>query len=317
MSRASILLLEDDEKLRTMLQMVLEDEGYAVKAVPNGDDAIREAAGETYDLIVTDIRMEGTDGLDALAAVKEQRPEIGSVVITGYSTEADCIRAVRLGVNDYLRKPFRVEELLEAIEKALSRRHQQGQAEQAQLALLRTLLWGVEALGRAARESVTLLKNDGVLPLKAGVKKIAVLGANADDIRAQYGDWTYFTHPRPNPDIAPARPYVTLLEGVRALASSRGIDVSFARGCGPLPSEADDLAAAVAAAQEADVIVLALGDDIEQAGEFRDRADLSLSGRQEEFFLRLTELKKPIVTVLISTKPLCISREAEARSARR
>lgn len=151
MSRASILLLEDDEKLRTMLQMVLEDEGYAVQAVPNGDEAIRQAAGETYDLIVTDIRMEGTDGLDALAAVKEQRPEIGSVVITGYSTEADCIRAVRLGVNDYLRKPFRVEELLEAIEKALSRRHQQGQAEQAQLALLRTLLWGVEALGKAVR----------------------------------------------------------------------------------------------------------------------------------------------------------------------
>lgn len=151
MSRASILLLEDDEKLRTMLQMVLEDEGYAVQAVPNGDEAIRRAAGETYDLIVTDIRMEGTDGLDALAAVKEQRPEIGSVVITGYSTEADCIRAVRLGVNDYLRKPFRVEELLEAIEKALSRRHQQGQAEQAQLQLLKTLLWGVEALGKAIR----------------------------------------------------------------------------------------------------------------------------------------------------------------------
>ena len=82
MSRASILLLEDDEKLRTMLQMVLEDEGYAVQTVPSGDEAIRQAAGETYDLIVTDIRMEGTDGLDALAAVKEQRPEIGSVVIT-------------------------------------------------------------------------------------------------------------------------------------------------------------------------------------------------------------------------------------------
>ena len=86
----------------------------------------------------------------------------------------------------------------------------------------------------SARESVTLLKNDGVLPLQAGIKKIAVLGANADDIRAQYGDWTYFTHPRPNPDIAPARPYVTLLEGVCALAEPHGIEVIFARGCGPV-----------------------------------------------------------------------------------
>ncbi len=192
MSRASILLLEDDEKLRTMLQMVLEDEGYAVKAVPNGDDAIREAAGETYDLIVTDIRMEGTDGLDALAAVKEQRPEIGSVVITGYSTEADCIRAVRLGVNDYLRKPFRVEELLEAIEKALSRRHQQGQAEQAQLALLRTLLWGVEALGRAVqppdgfvavgRLAASLARRQGLSEREAAEIQVAALLAATERV---------------------------------------------------------------------------------------------------------------------------------------
>ena len=167
----------------------------------------------------------------------------------------------------------------------------------------------------SARESITLLKNDGVLPLKAGIKKIAVLGANADDIRAQYGDWTYFTHPRPNPDIAPARPYVTLLEGICALAEPREIEVAFARGCGPVLSAADDLEAAVEAARDADVIVLAVGDVVEQAGEFRDRADLSLSGRQEELFLRLTQLHKPIITVLISTKPLCVSREKEQSSA--
>ena len=97
----------------------------------------------------------------------------------------------------------------------------------------------------AARESVTLLKNDGMLPLDKSIKRIAVIGANADDIRAQYGDWTYFTHPHPNPKSTPARPYVTLLEGVRALAKERGIDVVFARGCGPLPDETDDLDAAV------------------------------------------------------------------------
>ena len=167
----------------------------------------------------------------------------------------------------------------------------------------------------AARESVTLLKNDGVLPLKDKMCKIAVVGANADDIRAQYGDWTYFTHPHPSPKSIPARPYVTLLEGMRMMAEPRGIAVSFARGCGPLPSEADDLDAAVAAANEADVVVLAVGDVIEQAGEFRDRANLSLSGAQEALFERLAALGKPIVTVLISTKPLCISRVAEGSGA--
>jgi beta-glucosidase len=167
----------------------------------------------------------------------------------------------------------------------------------------------------AARESVTLLTNDGTLPLSQSIRKIAVVGANADDIRAQYGDWTYFTHPHPSPKSIPARPYVTLLEGVQQLAEPRGIAVSYARGCGPLPNEADDLDAAVAAAQNADVIVLAVGDVIEQAGEFRDRADLSLSNRQEELFSRLRALGKPIVSVLISTKPLCVNKVAEESAA--
>ena len=167
----------------------------------------------------------------------------------------------------------------------------------------------------AARESITLLTNDGTLPLKETVRKIAVVGANADDIRAQYGDWTYFTHPHPSPKLTPARPFVTLLEGVQQLAEPRGIEVRFARGCGPLPDERDDLDAAVDAAQDADVIVLAVGDVVEQAGEFRDRADLSLSNRQEELFSRLHALGRPVVSVLISTKPLCANRVAEQSAA--
>ena len=166
-----------------------------------------------------------------------------------------------------------------------------------------------------ARESVTMLKNDGVLPLDSGVRRIAVVGPNADDIRAQYGDWTYFTHPKPKAKHVAARPYVTLLEGVQTLARARKVEIVYARGCGVLPDETDDIAAAVDAAREADVVLLALGDVIEQAGEFRDRADLSLSGRQEELFLRLKALNKPIVTVLIATKPLCLGPVAEESSA--
>ena len=69
------------------------------------------------------------------------------------------------------------------------------------------------------------------------------------------------------------------------------------------------------AAREADVVLLALGDVVEQAGEYRDRADLSLSGRQEELFLRLKALNKPVVTILIATKPLCLGSVAEESSA--
>lgn len=108
---------------------------------------------------------------------------------------------------------------------------------------------------------------------------------------------------------------MTLLEGVRACAEQRDVVVRYARGCGPLPNEADDLDAAVLAAKDADLIVFAVGDVIEQAGEYRDRADLALSGSQEALFSRLLALHKPIVTVLIATKPLCVTRVAEESGA--
>ena len=168
---------------------------------------------------------------------------------------------------------------------------------------------------QAARESVVLLTNTGILPLQERVNKIAVIGTNADDIRAQYGDWTYFTHPTPKPDVEPTRPYCTLLEGIRNIAQPLGTQVVYHRGCGILSATDDDLASAVETARGADVIVLALGDSIALFGETRDRADLSLSGKQNELFLRLLELKIPIVTVLISSKPLCLGAAAEKSSA--
>ena len=172
-----------------------------------------------------------------------------------------------------------------------------------------------DAALRLARESVVLLKNNGMLPLKQTIKRIAVVGANADDVLAQYGDWTYFTHPNPGRVRAGVRPYATLLEGMRAEAAKQGAKIVYARGCGPLESEADDLEEAVRAAAECESIVLAVGDRIEQAGEFRDRANLALSGRQTELFLRLRALNLPLCVVLISTKPLCLGAAADGADA--
>ena len=172
-----------------------------------------------------------------------------------------------------------------------------------------------EAALKAARETMTLLKNNGMLPLSNGIKKLAVIGPNADDLPAQYGDWTYFTHPLPKPDHPRMRPYVTLKEGLEALCAERKIDLVYEKGCSVLPDEGDDLDAAVEAARGADAIILAVGDRAELFGEFRDRADLSLSGKQEELFLRLKQLGAPICTVFISSKPLCLGRVAEESDA--
>lgn len=194
-----------------------------------------------------------------------------------------------------------------------------------------------EAALEAARGSVVLLKNDGILPLDPGkkIRKIAVIGPNADDIRAQYGDWTYFTHPVPGIEKEPERPYVTLLEGIREQTESTGIKVEYSYGCSVnrmgyykgnfagIPEfmeqcykdnahrydsykEMPYINEAAAMARSADIIILALGDNYNQHGEYNDRADLRLSGMQEALFRVLSTLHIPLITVLISSKPLAI-----------
>lgn len=143
-----ILILEDDEILRQSMVGVLEEEGYQVSAVGRGLDAVEQASSQDFDLIVTDIRMAGMDGLDALAQVKENRPEICSMVVTGYSTEADSVRAIQLGVQEYLRKPFRLEQFLEGVQRLTGRRRQEQAQFSRERALSRTAIWALEAVLR-------------------------------------------------------------------------------------------------------------------------------------------------------------------------
>ena len=201
-----------------------------------------------------------------------------------------------------------------------------------------------DAALRAARRSVTLLKNDGMLPLK-GVKKVAVIGQNADDIQGQYGDWTYLTHPNALEGRPPRRPYVTVKEGFEALCAVKGAECVYHPGCAirPLPPEViamiegpvladpvaenirqlsmkrrppeDDIPGAVEAARGADTIVLVVGDTIDQHGEYKDRANLDLSGKQMELYRALRALEIPLTVVLVSSKPLCLGEIAETADA--
>jgi beta-glucosidase len=174
----------------------------------------------------------------------------------------------------------------------------------------------LKANRRAAGESFVLLENrNGILPLAPTVKSIAVIGPNSDSALAMYGDWTYFTHPYPNKDAEPAKPYYTVLGGIQEVAKPLGVEVTYHQGCHVSDANGQDIRGAVNAAKGSDAIVLAVGDIVGQFGEFNDRADLSLSGAQQELFDRLRELGKPVITVLLASKPLTIPKIAEESDA--
>ena len=171
----------------------------------------------------------------------------------------------------------------------------------------------VEINRRLTRESLVLLENDGTLPLKKAPKKIAVIGPNADNIKAQYGDWTFFSHPDPHPDAIPSGDVYTVLRGMKTVFPDS--EIIYSKGCGIHASDEDDIPSAVAAAYACDIVVFVCGDDLTLNGETRDRANLELSGRQNELFSALKKTGKPIVTVLINGKPLCIEKVAKNSNA--
>ena len=155
-----------------------------------------------------------------------------------------------------------------------------------------------------AKESIVLLKNDNALPLDGDTKTIAVTGPNADDVRALYGDWTYFSHPEPKRDAEPLGEYYTVLGGIRKVFAKNRI--LYEKGCDIFGYE-NEIDKAVKTAKKADVIVCVLGDCLAQNGEYRDRADISLTPIQLELVKRLKGTQKKLIAVLVNCKPLCIS----------
>lgn len=168
---------------------------------------------------------------------------------------------------------------------------------------------------RAARESLVLLKNSGVLPLNGKTRRIAVVGPNADDALAQLGDWSLGT-PQYGPERGrqPRECTVTILDALRARAGA-ALEVMHAPGASICKDDRSGIAEAVRLAAEADVIVAVVGDEIELVGEMRSTATLELQGSQRALLDALSETGKPLVLVLVNSKPLVLGRHAERAAA--
>lgn len=114
-----ILVVEDDEQMNDMLQATLESQGYTVATAFNGQQAIDRCKQETFDLLITDVRLPGMDGVEMLGKIKKIQPRLRSIVITGYASEDTPIRAIRCQVSDYLFKPFSLQYFLGSVTRTI------------------------------------------------------------------------------------------------------------------------------------------------------------------------------------------------------
>ncbi len=119
--KGRILVVDDEDHVRRVLGLMLERQGYAVTAAAGGRQALELFPGEAFDLVILDLRMPDLDGLAVLERIKKAEPDQTVVMITAYASVETALSAMKQGAFDYIGKPFKEEEILLVVEKALER----------------------------------------------------------------------------------------------------------------------------------------------------------------------------------------------------
>ncbi|MEM1029024.1 MAG: sigma-54 dependent transcriptional regulator [Myxococcota bacterium] len=124
-----ILVIDDQRNMRTTLAIMLRSAGYDVEEAEDGEQGVATLEGDAYDVVITDLRMGATSGLDVLRAIKKSYALTEVLVMTAYGTIESAVEAMRLGAHDYLQKPFTEQELLMKVDRALAKRRLTGQVQ--------------------------------------------------------------------------------------------------------------------------------------------------------------------------------------------
>lgn len=122
-----VLVIEDDEPIAAMLRLGLEDAGYTVTVVHEGQAGLDEALANSYHLLLLDLMLPGKDGFAVCSALRDQRNRTPILMLTARESVSDKVRGLDLGADDYLAKPFDFKELLARV-RALTRRDRQNKA---------------------------------------------------------------------------------------------------------------------------------------------------------------------------------------------
>jgi two-component system response regulator PilR (NtrC family) len=119
---AHILVVDDEKSMREFLEIFLSKKGHLVDLAANGQEALNQVSEKEYDLVVTDLRMPGVDGMTVLEQTRKQWTDTQVIVITAYSTTETAIEAMKMGAYDYICKPFKISEVGAVIDRALEKR---------------------------------------------------------------------------------------------------------------------------------------------------------------------------------------------------
>ena len=119
-AKASILIADDEESLRTTLGTELRNAGYEVTTVRDGDEAINAVSSRKFDLALLDIKMPKVDGIQVLKYIKMEAPETKVLMLTGYADLRHAMESKKNGAEDFMSKPYELEDLLLTVRRLLN-----------------------------------------------------------------------------------------------------------------------------------------------------------------------------------------------------
>ncbi|OPZ23734.1 MAG: Transcriptional regulatory protein ZraR [Lentisphaerae bacterium ADurb.BinA184] len=122
-AKAQILVVDDEVSIVEVLKALLGREGYAVNSAADGEEALEKLREQTYELMISDIRMQPMDGITLLRKARELQEHLAIIMITAYATVETAVEAMKNGAFDYVCKPFKIDELLLTVQRALSYEH--------------------------------------------------------------------------------------------------------------------------------------------------------------------------------------------------
>ena len=114
----NVLVVDDDQDMRTLLRDVLEDHGYKVTLAPNGQEALKSLREGEYPVVLTDLRMKGIQGIELLAEIKRSFPDTNVILMTAFGSVETALEAMKQGASDYLMKPVKNDDLLRVTERS-------------------------------------------------------------------------------------------------------------------------------------------------------------------------------------------------------
>ncbi len=157
-----VLVVDDEPQIRDLVAQALRREGYRVTTHDDGHRALADIQDGDVHVLLTDLKMPRMSGLDLIRAARDLVPELGSILITAFSSTETAIQALRYGADDYITKPFRLEELRTTVERVLTERRMAGYERDAvarvrhEATVLRERQLQVEAALRTAEEQLRL-----------------------------------------------------------------------------------------------------------------------------------------------------------------